>query len=83
MSSLSVYKIHLCKKTPPISLLPFLYHFKSFSKLRTERQNVKPVAIAKAPVGDIFIYVINILTTQCKFGSRKYFWQDRTVKIRQ
>ena len=48
MSKLSVYKIHLCKKTPPIPLLPFLYHFKVFSELRTERQNGKIVVIAKA-----------------------------------
>ena len=80
MSSLSVYKIHICKKAPPIPLLPFPYHFTGFSELRTERQNRKPVAIAKAPIGNIFVYVLNLYTTQCKFGSRKHFWQDRSVK---
>ena len=55
MLRLSVYKIHLCQKAAPIPLLHFLYHFKGFSELRTERQNRNIVAIAKAPLGDIFI----------------------------
>ena len=52
---LSVYKIHLCQKAAPIPLLHFLYHFKGFSGLRTERQNRNIVATVKAPLEDIFI----------------------------
>ena len=55
-----MYNIHICKKAPPIPFLPFLYYFRGFSELRTERQNRKLVAMAKAPIGNIFIYVLNL-----------------------
>ena len=60
ISRLSAYKNHLCKKALPIPIPPFLYDFKGFPELRNERQNRKPVAIAQAPLVDIFIYMINL-----------------------
>ena len=59
-ASILACKIHLCKKTPPIPNVPFLYHFEVFSELRTERQKRKGVAIAEAPLGEIFIHEINL-----------------------
>ena len=56
ISRLSVYNIHLCKKTPPIHFsVSFSISNFFFLGLRIDRQNREIIAIAKASLGEIFI----------------------------